>query len=176
MMRHLLNVSPPCGAEPISSGIPAVTAGLSLFSARQSSPPTVCLTVNLPIGRWSWVPTFHIIDPMDDLGTPSTPVVQQFRADSYETCNLTTCHSHWGVASVLLTLLGLPSFTTLKGIHIYLPYHPFLALNRRGFPEGFACRHLNPVRYIVRGALYQPHSAWQAHPRRNRQEHAGYSR
>jgi len=35
------------------------------------------------------VTTFHIVDPMDDLGAPSTPVVRQFRADSYETCNLT---------------------------------------------------------------------------------------
>ena len=24
------------------------------------------------------------------------------------------------------------------------------------------------------GLSYQPHSAWQAHPRRDRQEHAGY--
>ena len=34
--------------------------------------------------------TFHIVDPMDDLGASSTPVVRQFRAGSYETCNLTT--------------------------------------------------------------------------------------
>jgi len=26
--------------------------------------------------------TFHIVDPMDDLGAPSTPVVRQFRAGS----------------------------------------------------------------------------------------------
>ena len=41
--------------------------------------------------------------------------------------------------------------------------------------KGFACHHLNPFRYIVRGASHQPHSAWQARPRRDRQEHAGYS-
>ena len=36
------------------------------------------------------VTTFHTIDPLDDLGASSTPVVQQFRAGSYETCILPT--------------------------------------------------------------------------------------
>ncbi len=36
------------------------------------------------------VTTFLTVDPLDDLGTSSTPVVQQFRAGSYETCILTT--------------------------------------------------------------------------------------
>jgi len=59
-------------------------------------------------------------------------------------------------------------------IQLPSPYHPTLALNGGGFPEGFSCHHLNPIRYIVRGASHQPHSAWQARPRRVRQEHAGY--
>ena len=67
-----------------------ITAGHSLLSASYSSPPTACLAVSLPKGRRDWVSTFHIVDPMDDLGAPSTPVVQQFRAGSYETCILTT--------------------------------------------------------------------------------------
>ena len=33
-------------------------------------------------GRRDRVSTFHIVDPMDDLGAPSTPVVRQFRAGS----------------------------------------------------------------------------------------------
>ena len=43
------------------------------------------------------VTTFLIVDPLDDLGVSSTPMVQQFRAGSYETCILTTRHSHEGV-------------------------------------------------------------------------------
>ena len=35
-----------------------------------------------PKGRRDWGPTFHTIDPLDDLGVPFTPVVQQFRAGS----------------------------------------------------------------------------------------------
>jgi len=34
---------------------------------------------------------FRIIDPVSNLGEPCKPVVLQFRAGSYETCNLTTC-------------------------------------------------------------------------------------
>ena len=35
------------------------------------------------------VTTFLIVDPSDDLGVPSTPMVLQFRAGSYETYILT---------------------------------------------------------------------------------------
>ena len=66
--------------------------------------------------------------------------------------------------------------TTLADIQLISPYHPSLALNGGGFPDGFSCRHSNPIRYIVRGASHQPHSARQARPRRDRQEHAGYYR
>jgi len=41
--------------------------------------------------------------------------------------------------------------------------------------KGFACHHLNPIRYIVRGASHPVISATVARPRRDRQEHAGYS-
>jgi len=66
--------------------------------------------------------------------------------------------------------------TALSDIQISSPYHPSLALNGGGLPDGFSCHHLNPIRYIVRGASHRPHSAWQARPRRVRQEHAEYSR
>ena len=32
--------------------------------------------------RRDWVPTFHMVYPVDDLGVPTTPVVQRFRAGS----------------------------------------------------------------------------------------------
>ena len=55
--------------------MPAITAGPSLLSASFSSPPSACLAVSLPNGRRDWVPTFRTVDPMDDLGVPSTPTV-----------------------------------------------------------------------------------------------------
>jgi len=65
--------------------------------------------------------------------------------------------------------------TMLADIQMSSPYHPSLALNGGGFPEGFSCHHLDPIRCIVRGALHQPYSAWQARPHRDQQEHTGYS-
>jgi hypothetical protein len=62
--------------------IPAITAGHLLLSASFSSPPSASLAVSLPNGRRDWVPTFRTVDPMDDLGVPSTPMVQRFRAGS----------------------------------------------------------------------------------------------
>ena len=91
--RDLPNVSPLYRAGPISTGILTITVRHSLLSARQSNPPTACLTVSLPRGRRYWVPTFRIIDPISHLGESSTPVVQQSRAGSYKTCILTTCAS-----------------------------------------------------------------------------------
>jgi hypothetical protein len=126
-------------------------------------------------GQRKWVPTFCTVDPMDDVGASWTPVVRQFRAGSYETCTLTTCHSHWGAAFDLVILVGLFSVTARADIHVLSPYHPSLALNGGGFPEGFSCRHSNPIRcVVVRGASHQPHSVWHARPCRDRQEHAGY--
>jgi hypothetical protein len=73
---------PPYGAGNVAPGIPAITAGHSLLSASQSSPPSACLAVSLPKGRRNWVSTFHIVDLMDDLGVPFTPEVLRFRAGS----------------------------------------------------------------------------------------------
>ncbi len=100
MTRDPLNVSLLTESR-TQQDIPAITAGHSLLSASYSSPPTACLAVSLPKGRRDRVSTFHIVDPLDDLGVPSTPVVQQFRAGSYETCILTTYRSHKGAASDL---------------------------------------------------------------------------
>jgi len=54
--------------------------------------------------------------------------------------------------------------TTLTDIQISSPYHPSLALNGGGFPEGFSCHHLNPIRYIVSG-LRTDHTARGKHAR-----------
>ena len=83
--------------------------GIRFFRHLKLAPPTVCLAVHLPdyIRRRYEVPTFHIIDPMSDLGAPWTPVVLQFRAGTLETCNLTTRYSHRGIAFELLTSVGL---------------------------------------------------------------------
>ena len=60
-------------------------------------------------GRRYEVPTFHIIDPMSDLGVPWTPAVLQFRASTLETCNLTAYYSHRGISFNLH-----PSVTNIK--------------------------------------------------------------
>ena len=59
-------------------------------------------------------------------------------------------------------------------LYLISPYHPTLGLNGGGFPEGFACRHLNPIRYVVRRASNPVISATVARLRRVRQEHAGF--
>ena len=82
VIRDLPNVSPPYGADPISTSILTITVRHSLLSARQSSPLSACLTVSLPKGQRHWVPTFRIVDHLSDLSVPSTPVVLQFRAGS----------------------------------------------------------------------------------------------
>ena len=44
-----------------------------------------------------------------------------------------------------------PSDGASTTIRLISPYCPALALNRMEFPEGFSCRHLNPIRYVVSG-------------------------
>jgi len=60
-------------------------------------------------------------------------------------------------------------------IQLFSPYHSSLALNRGGFPEGSACYHFDPIRYVVRRASHPVISATAARLRRDRQEYAGYS-
>ena len=66
--------------------------------------------------------------------------------------------------------------TTFTTIQISSPYHLSLALNRGRFPEGFSRHRSNPIRYIVRRASHPVISPTVARLRRDRQEHAGYSR
>jgi hypothetical protein len=52
----------------------------------------------------------------------------------------------------------------------------FVALNRMGFPEGFSCRHSNPIRYIVGEASHPVNSATVARsPRESVEIHRVYS-
>jgi hypothetical protein len=44
------------------------------------------------------VTTFHIVDPMNDLGVPYTPAVLWFRVGIHNTCILTACCLHWEAA------------------------------------------------------------------------------
>jgi len=55
--------------------------------------------------------------------------------------------------------VGSPSDGASTTIHLISPYCPALALNRMEFPEGFSCRHSNPIRYVVGEASHQLHSA-----------------
>ena len=80
--------------------------GLRFFLHVNPAPPTACLAVSPAqlLEREYEVPTFHINDPISDLGAPCTPAVQQFRVSTLETYNLTACHSRKGIAFDLLNL------------------------------------------------------------------------
>ena len=62
--------------------------------------------------------------------------------------------------------VGLFCLTARAALRLISPYCLILALNRMEFPEGFSCRHSNPIRYIVRGASHPVISATVARPRR----------
>ncbi len=123
--RHLPNVSPPYGAGPVATGIPTITTGHSLLSARQFNPPPACLAVSLPKGLRHRVPIFRLVDLLDDLGAPRTPVVQQFRTRTLETCNLITpLHTKERVLDLLI-FIGLAALTTLQAFtYIHLITRP----------------------------------------------------
>ena len=135
--------------------IPVITAGHSLRMASQPRPPTACLTVSLPRGRRHWGSTFRTIDPVSNLGEPSTPAAPQFRAGSYKTCNLTTCANTRKHSLDLLIPVGLSLVTTLNGFRFLSPYCSTLALNSAGLGDGFRPHGFNPIRYIV---------GWASHP------------
>ena len=100
----------------LSSGSPG---SIRFFQPLSPATPTACLTVSLAYNcyrRRDGVTTFLLVDPLDDLGAPSTPVVLQFRAGSYKTCILTTCRTLRGAALYLLILVGKFAFTTLTDI------------------------------------------------------------
>jgi len=152
----------------LSFGFPE---GICFFQPLSPATPTACLAVSLAYNcyrRRDGVTTFHTIDPLDDLGAPSTPMVQQFRAGSYKTCNLTTYRTLRGAVLYLLILVGKFAVTTLTDIQLISPYHPSLALNGGGFSDGFSCLHSNPFRYFVSGASHPVIRATVARPRRDR--------
>ena len=97
--------------------------------------------------------TFRVIILTDNLGAAWTPVALQSRASTLITCILATHVSAGKHAFSLLTSVGWsgPSDGASTTIHLISPYCPALALNRRKFPEGFSCRHSNPIWYIVSG-------------------------
>ena len=55
--------------------------------------------------------------------------------------------------------------TARAALCLFSPYCPPLALNRIELPEGSSCLPSDPIRYIVREASHQVHSA---HPARSR--------
>ncbi len=89
--------------------------GIRFFQPPNPARHQLALRLACPKGRRGWVPTFHITDPMGDLGVPFTPGTLQFSAGSYKTCNLTTYCSHKGAALNLLILVGLSLFNDAYG-------------------------------------------------------------
>ena len=181
-MRHQLDVCTLVrrGRKPVGFGVgPCFVPYPSAFpkafaSSNLSAPPLhrralrfACLEL---LQAKDGVTTFHTVDPMDDLGAPFTPGVRWFRTGSWQTCIPTPCRKHWEAALDLSILVGPRSLTALTDIHLLSPYHPTLALNRGGFPEGFSCHHSNPIRYIVRRASHPVISETVAGLRRIQQE------
>ena len=135
---------------------PGFPGGICFFQPLSPATPTVCLTVSLACNcyrRRGGVTTFLLVDPLDDLGAPSTPAVLQFRAGSYKTCNLTARYSHRGVAfdliilsrsaqindayrhSVNFTISPVPSPYRRRILRrvLLLPFKPFSVRCQRGF-------------------------------------------
>ena len=103
---------------------------------------------------------------MDNLGGPGRRWYNNPVTSTLEACNPTT-HANTGKhAFDLITPVGLYCLTARAALRLISPYCPILALNRMEFPEGFSCRHSNPIRYIVRGASHPVISATVARPRR----------
>ena len=130
--------------------------------------------MGLPYGwlarRCAWrsdgLSTFHVIDFADNTGGTWTPVTVRSRGGHVIDPPPGHAHQHWAACLRPASFRRSGTFTTRTVLCVFSPYCPALALNRRKLPEGFACRHLNPIRYVVRGASHQPHSAWPARPRR----------
>ena len=62
--------------------IPSITDSHLLFQHPIPARQQHALRLACPKERRGWVPTFRTLDPLDDLGAPSTPMVLQFRAGS----------------------------------------------------------------------------------------------
>jgi hypothetical protein len=84
-MRHLLDVSTLSRWAMFHALSVPLQDGLCFFQPLPPAFPPARLAV-MParpcIGRKDRVSTFRTVDPMDDLGVPSTPMVQRFRAGS----------------------------------------------------------------------------------------------
>jgi hypothetical protein len=93
------------GAEPCFMLYPSAfpkafaSSNLSHPSLHQRALRFACLELLL---AEDGVTTFRIVDPVDDLGVPSTSAVQQFRAGMVETCILTACCLRWEAAFDLI--------------------------------------------------------------------------
>ena len=117
-------------------------------------------------GRRDGLSTFHVIDFAGNLGGTWTPVAKRSRGRHVSDLPPGHAHQHQAVCLRPANSRRSDTLTTRTILCLFSPYCPALALNRRKLPERFACRQLNPIRYVVRGASHQPHSAWQARPRR----------
>ncbi len=74
------------------------SSNLSHPSLHQHALRFACLELLLAEGG---VITFHIVDPVNDLGVPSTPAALRFRVGAMKTYILATCCKLWRAASDL---------------------------------------------------------------------------
>ena len=105
--NHTRRMSAPFWAGQSLNPYPIHYRSAFAFSSILRPHPHQCalrFTYRMNIRRRYGVSTFHIINPMSDLGAPCTPAVLQFRASTLETCNQTAYYSHRGIAFDLLSL------------------------------------------------------------------------
>jgi hypothetical protein len=141
----------------VSYPIHLITRWRLLFPTSQCCPficlPYGRLALHRGTGRSGNVSTFHVITLNEQLrcglnaGGASIPC--RYR------CHLQPDHAckRWETCLHPITPVGWGASLTSASTTIQLisPYCPALALNRTEFPEGFSCRHSNPIRYVVSG-------------------------
>ena len=130
--------------------------GVCFFRPLTVAPSSACLAVGLPciafMAKWrlSHVPRDYLNGQLRcglDAGGSTIPCSDVNTLHPGHACK------HWEtcISPVNSRRVEAPSDGASTTIHIISPYCPALALNRMEFPEGFSCRHLNPIRYIVSG-------------------------
>lgn len=144
-----------------STRIRPITGRHSLLPAINPAPPTVCLTFSP--AHWAEIRGSHV---------PRFQLNGQLRCGLNASGSLIPCKhvgdlqpghacKHWETClhPANSGRVERPSNGASTTIHLISPYCPALALNRTEFPEGFSCRHSNPIRYVVSEASYQVHNA-----------------
>jgi hypothetical protein len=103
--------------------------GLRFLHHPLPADPSASLAARFPMRETYGLTTFHISNPVSDLGPTCTPEVQRSRQSNRYALVLTSYHFGPGVSHDLAvsSILRLFHVTTLAVVHMCWPYHPTLA-------------------------------------------------